>query len=314
MKIGLFGFGCVASGVYESLIGKSELATIEKICVKNLKKKRNVPAYLFTGDPDDILEDDRLDVIIELIDDSEKALIYVKRALEIGLPVISANKKMIAENLELLQEIQNYNDTPFLYEGAVAGSIPILKLLNSHFKHQEIHSIRGILNGSTNYILSQMHEEQIPFSTALKKAQKSGFAESDPTLDVSGMDILYKSQLLTYHAFGPRVDSTNLKLSGIDRIPLEKIEEAKSRGQKIKLMAHISRKENRLETSIEPVEINPKDAFFLIDNEFNAIEVESSLSGKHFYVGKGAGSLPTASAVLSDLQQLVYLNETKIPV
>lgn len=312
MKIGLLGFGCVASGVYQSLLEKAEWASIEKICVKNSRKKRNAPSYLFTNDPEDILENDSIDVIIELIDDVEAAFRYVKKALSNQKPVISANKRMIAENLEELNKLQALHSVQLLYEGAVAGSIPVIQLLKTHYLNQEIHSIRGILNGSTNYILTQMHEEKAPYPLALQKAQNLGFAESDPSLDVSGMDIFYKCQILTYHAFGGQTEVKNLKIKGINQFQIEKILQAEKNGTKVKLIATISRKKGIIEIVIEPVEIDSNDPFFLVDNEFNAIEIESSLSGKHTYFGKGAGSLPTASAVLQDLQQLSGTIKEKI--
>lgn len=304
MKIGLFGFGCVASGVYEALKSNPQLGSIQKICIKNSGKMREAPRFLFTTHPDEILNDPEIDLIIELVDDAVFAFSIIKKSLESGKPVISANKKMIAENLQRIVEIQVNTGCPIMYEGAVAGSIPIIHLLNSFYKNQEIKSIRGIINGSTNFILSEMYDNETSYEKALNLAQKLGFAESDPYLDISGLDAFYKLQILSYEAFGKVTGFRKLIVEGIQKISDEDISNAKALGNKIKLLIELQKQNGELYGSVKPVHISSSDPFFKVDGEFNAIEVESDLSGIQVYYGKGAGSLPTASAVIQDIHSI----------
>ncbi len=305
-KIGLFGFGCVAQGFYEGLKRNPGIkAAIKTICVKNGDKKRTVSDKIITTDPSRILDDPEIDVVIELIDDAEAARGIVFQALERGVPVISANKKMIAENLSAIDELSKKIETPFFYEGAVAGSIPILHTIQQFFGSQEILEIRGILNGSTNYILTQMNKRLQSMGEALKDAQDLGFAETDPSLDVSGMDAAYKAAILAYHAFGKIADLSDIEIAGIDQIDLTLISESRRENQKVKLIAEIRNEENNFSISVKPQLVRLGDPMYFVDDESNGVTVTGDLSGPQTYVGKGAGSLPTGSAVLHDLTLLI---------
>ena len=218
-KIGLFGFGCVGQGLYEALEKNDRVnAEIVKIGVKTPGKERPLPAELFAYDPGEILENDDIDLVVELIDDADKAFSIVKEALKRKKPVVSANKKMVAENLAELIALQKRYETPLLYEGAVCGSIPVIKTLEDYYALEQVKEIKGIFNGSTNYILTQVIEENKSYDEALHAAQVNGFAETDPTLDVEGYDPKYKLGIVLQHTFGIYVHPNDIFNQGIQNI------------------------------------------------------------------------------------------------
>lgn len=305
--IGLFGYGVVAHGFIQILKETDHLnAEVKKICIKNPEKKRDLDQSYFTSDPDVLLNDPEIDIIVELIDDAEAAYQIVKKALAQGKSVISGNKKMLALHITEVAEWHQNPSISFFYEAAVAGSIPIIHNLEQFFRQQEILSIRGILNGSTNYILTQMREQKLSFEAALAQAQHLGFAESDPSLDISGKDALYKLIILTYHAFGTLITNLDhVRLESITNMEDQFYEMAAQRGLKIKSVATAIRKNGVVKIKVQPELIGPEDELFGIENENNAILIETNFSGKQMYSGKGAGSLPTASAVINDLDLLL---------
>jgi homoserine dehydrogenase len=306
IKIGLFGFGCVAQGFYRGLQQNPHLnAVIHKICVKNSGKLRNAPAHLFTMQAADIFENKEIDVIIELIDDADAALKIIHHGLSSGIPVISANKKALAQNLRQIIYWQEKYETPLLYEGAVAGSIPILQNLKQFFGNQEIRKVRGILNGTTNYILTSIREDGIDYNEALKRAQDLGFAESNPTLDVSGLDAVYKTILLAWHAFQVVITRHEVDYEGIDNLSEVELDLISKSEQKLKYIATLEKKKKEVTIRLKREWVHKKDPLYGVDYELNAITVEGNLSGEQTYIGRGAGSLPTGSAVLYDLKLLV---------
>src|SRR5690606_8801121 len=190
--IGMFGFGVVGQGLYDIIKTKKLNLEIKKFVIKNADKKRTLPAALFTTDASAILEDKEINTVVELIDDADVAFEITKQALKSGKNVVSANKKMIASHLEELTHIQHEYGTSLLYEGAVCGSIPIIRNLEEYYDNELLHSVSGIFNGSSNYILSKIFNDNQTYDVALKQAQDLGFAETDPTLDVGGFDPKYK--------------------------------------------------------------------------------------------------------------------------
>lgn len=260
-----------------------------------------MPAHYFTTNPSDLLDDPSIDVIVELTDDAAAAFDVVERALQSGKPVVSASKRMIAENIRQVAAWHQQYEAPFLYEAAVAGSIPILQMLEQFFAPQKVLSIRGILNGSTNYILTLMREKGLSFDEALRAAQDNGFAESDPSLDISGHDATHKLIILAYHAFGAIPSPEEIRVESITNMEDWFYEQARANGQKIKSVAHIYPSKGRLRYKVQPELVDVSDELYPVEFENNAIVVEGSLSGKQLYVGKGAGSLPTAAAVIHDL-------------
>lgn len=305
-KIGLFGFGTVGKGFYETLKKHPQLPVeISKVCVKRLDLLRIGHELYFTDNPNELLDDDSLDIIIEVIDDAEAAKDIVKTALLNGKQVISANKKMIGDSLDEVNGWHEEFESSFLYEAAVGGGIPIVHTVDGFFRDQEVVQIRGILNGSSNYILTQMQHHQWSFEKALEDAQKRGFAESNPFLDVSGMDASNKLAILAYHAFGEVVSMKSCEIVSVEEVEEVDLKKAKKQGKKIKPVATIQRLGNEVYCSVRPEKIGPNDPLFSVDYENNAISVSTVISGDHVAVGKGAGALPTGSAVLEDLKRLL---------
>ncbi|MEM7296864.1 MAG: homoserine dehydrogenase [Bacteroidota bacterium] len=305
-KIGLFGFGTVGKGFYQALKKTGPLPVeISKVCVKRLDLERIGHELYFTDNPDELLDDPTIDIIIELIDDAKAAKSIVERALVSGKHVISANKKMIGESLGEVDLWHSEFDSTFLYEAAVGGGIPIVHTVDGFFRDQEVIGIRGILNGSSNYILSQMAANQWSFEQALNDAQVKGFAESNPHLDVSGIDASFKLSILAYHAFGEVISSKSFELESIEAVTEIDIKKARSQGKKIKPVAEITRQGGEIHCSVKAQKVGPNDNLFSVDFENNAISVDTLISGSHTAVGKGAGGLPTGSAVLEDLKRVL---------
>lgn len=305
-KIGLFGFGVVGKGFCEILKNKPHIeAAITKVCVKRLDLERIGHELYFTDDPNEILDDPEIDLVIELISDPEAAKDIVYRALKNGKSVISANKKMVADSLKDVQQWHNQFEQPFLYEAAVGGGIPIVHTMDSYFRELAVYKIEGILNGSSNYILTQMQEKNKPFDEALLEAQKKGFAEANPSLDIGGFDPSYKLSILAYHAFGEVVPLNSCQLENISTITPSDIKLAKKHGKRIKPIAQIEKTETGFHCTVQPKAIDISSELFNVNNENNAITVHTKLSGTHTLVGKGAGAFPTGSAVLGDLLRIL---------
>jgi len=216
LVIGLFGFGVVGEGLYRVLQQTPSLkASIKKGCIKNADKKRNAPAELFTTRKEDILNDPEINVVVEVIDDANAAYEIVSTALLSHKSAISASKKMIAEHLTELLEIQEKTGASFLYESAACASIPVIRNLEEYYDNDLLHAIRAIVNGSTNFILTKMFEDKLDFPEALLLAQQLGFAESNPALDTEGWDALNKWIILLNHAYGIVERPENILFTGI---------------------------------------------------------------------------------------------------
>jgi homoserine dehydrogenase len=309
LNIGLFGFGVVGEGIYKVLSEKPQLNTaIKKIVIKHPDKKRNAPAELFSTDADEILNDKEIDVVVELIDDAEAAFEIVKKAMENGKSVVSANKKMIAENHLELIELQRKNQVSFLYEAAVCGSVPILRNLEEYYDNDLLNYVNGIVNGSTNYILTKMKYENETYENALKSAQENGFAESNPSLDVEGIDAAYKLTIIVLHAFGKLIKPNDILKKGITSLKPQDFQYAAEKGFVIKLIAgcELDEKSKSLIPTVFPAFIEKSKSMGLVNNEFNGVLIGSALADEQFLYGKGAGRFPTSSAVLSDISALRY--------
>lgn len=307
IQIGLFGFGCVGQGLYDVINEAQNLkASIQKICVKDKNKKRKIDQSYFTYDKSDIFNQKDLDVVVELIDTADQALELVETALNNKTDVVSANKKLIAENFKRLYDLQKANNSALLYEGACAGSIPIIRTLEEYYDNELVSSVRGILNGSTNYILTKMELEGKPYEEVLTEAQEIGFAEADPWLDVAGFDPKYKISILTAHAFGVIVNPEDVLNLGIQNVSTEDIQYAKEKDLRIKLIASTKKEGEKIRVYVLPSFVKKGTDLYNILNEYNAVEIEGAFSDKQTFVGKGAGSHPTGSAVLSDISALTY--------
>jgi len=308
LTIGLFGFGVVGEGLYKVLQQTPSLkASIKKVCIKHPGKKREAPADLFTTDRDVILNDPSINVVVEVINESGPAFEIVTRALKSGKSVVSASKKMIAEHLPELLQLQKETGEPFLYEAAACASIPVIRNLEEYYDNDLLHSIKAIVNGSTNFILTKMFEEKLDFQEALLLAQQLGFAESDPSLDVEGYDAANKWTFLLTHAYGIVEKTGNLVFNGIQDIKAGDAEVAREKHYDIKLVAQAKKLENgKVAAFVLPQFIKHDDPLSFVKNEYNGVVIESGFADKQFFLGKGAGSFPTASAVLSDLSALRY--------
>ena len=307
LKLGLFGFGCVGQGLYHVLHEtKGVKAEIKKICVKTKNKERPLGEDIFTFQKEDILLNPEIDVVIELIDDAAAAFEIVKTSLENGKAVVTANKRMLAEHLEEIYDLQRKYGKPVLYEGSVCGSIPIIRNLEEYYDNDLIKSVEGIFNGSTNYILTKVFDEKKSYEEALGQAQALGFAESDPSLDVKAFDPKFKLTILIAHAFGVFVKPENIINFGIDRISAVDLKYAKDHNLTIKLVARAFKSGEKIYGLVAPQFIESNHPLSSVRNEFNAVIVEGAFAEQQLFVGKGAGSYPTGSAVLSDISALTY--------
>ncbi|WP_113653022.1 homoserine dehydrogenase [Pedobacter namyangjuensis] len=307
LKIGLFGFGVVGQGLHDIIRGQNLNLEIVKIAIKNPDKKRTLDAHLFTTDHNEILSNPEINTIVELIDDADAAFNITKAALQSGKNVVSANKKMIATHLAELVELQAKHGTSLLYEGAVCGSIPIIRNLEEYYDNELLHGISGIFNGSSNYILSKIFNEGLAYDTALKQAQDLGFAETNPILDVGGYDPKFKLTIATAHAYGLFINPDKILNVGIQNISEADIQYAREKNFKIKLVPtarKISTKQ--VVTFVLPKFVKADDFLYNVENEYNGVTVQAAFADKQFFFGKGAGGHPTGAAVLSDIAALRY--------
>ena len=308
LTIGLFGFGVVGEGLYRVLQQTPSLkANIKKVCIKNPGKKRNAPPELFTTDKNVLLDDPEINVIVEVINESEPAFEIVSTALKNGKEVVSASKKMIAEHLQDLLGLQKQTGQSFLYEAAACASIPVIRNLEEYYDNDLLHSMKAIVNGSTNFILTRMFEDKLDFRQALLLAQQLGFAESDPSLDVEGYDAVNKWTFLLTHAYGIVESPENLVFNGIQNIQAGDATVAAEKHMEIKLVAQAKKLlSGKVAAFVLPQFVKQDDHLAFVKNEYNGVVIESGFADKQFFYGKGAGSFPTASAVLSDLSALRY--------
>jgi homoserine dehydrogenase len=309
LNIGLFGFGVVGEGIYKILEEKPQLnATIKKIVIKDSSKPRNAPSELFSDNADDILNDEDINVVVELISDSDAAHDIIVKAFNKGKHVVSANKKLIAEHHKELLELQDKNNVSFLYEASVCGSVPIIRNLEEYFDNDLLNYVSGIVNGTTNYILTKMAKENESYADALKAAQENGFAEADPTADVEGFDAASKLAIITLHAYGKKIEVDDVIRKGITSLQIEDFKYAKEKGYTIKLIANstINHETGEINSFVLPTFVQLDKTIALVNNEYNGVLIGSSLSDEQFLYGKGAGRFPTSSAVLSDISALKY--------
>jgi homoserine dehydrogenase len=307
LTIGLFGFGVVGQGLHDIISTKDLNIEIKKIAIKNPEKERILPEHLFTTNPDDILNDPDINTVIELINDADAAYEIVTRALKSGKNVVSANKKMIAEHLDELVNLQEKYNTSLLYEGAVCGSIPIIRNLEEYYDNELLHSISGIFNGSSNFILSKIANEGLEYAEALKQAQELGFAEKDPILDVGGYDPKYKLVIAAAHAYGVFVKPEQVLNIGIQNFSAADLHFAQEHQLKIKLVPTAKKLDDKeLALYVIPKLVPKSDFLYNVENEYNAVSVKAAFADQQLFYGKGAGGHPTGSAVLSDVAALRY--------
>lgn len=305
IKIGLFGFGVVGQGIYKVLQNaKNAHAEISKICVRSLNKPRSVeaPAELFTTSAGDVLDDPQINLIVEVIDDAAASYKIVTEALRRGIPVVSGNKAMIARNLPELIELQKKYNVALLYDASSCGSIPVIRNLEEYYDNDLLLEVKGILNGSSNYILSRVFDHGEDYNSALARAQQLGFAESDPTFDIEGYDSLFKLIIITMHALGVYVAPEQIFTYGISTIHDSDIRYAREKRVKIKLVAQVAKvAPDKFTMFVMPEFVGPRKYIYSVDDEYNGVVIRGECYDRQFMFGKGAGSLPTASSILSDI-------------
>lgn len=309
INIGLFGFGTVGKGLYDVLKKiQPENVSIVKVCVRNVAKhSAEAPELEFTSNADDIFTDSRINFIVELIDDAEAAYGIVKRALQAKIPVVSGNKKMLARHIQEMIQLQRDNDTALLYDASACGSIPVIRNLEEYYDNDLLISVKGILNGSSNFILSKIFNEGMNYAEALKLAQDLGFAESDPTLDIGGWDSLFKLIIITIHAFGVYVEPEQIFTFGIGNMNEHDIQFAHEKRRRVKLVGWAEKvDEGKLVLSVMPHLLSKQKYIYSVEDEFNGVVIKGLFYYKQFMFGQGAGGFPTGSAVLSDITAQLY--------
>ena len=309
INIGLFGFGTVGKGLYDVLKKiQPENVSIVKVCVSNVAKhSAEAPELEFTSNADDIFSDTRINFIVELIDDAEAAYGIVKRALQAKIPVVSGNKKMLARHIQEMIQLQRDNDTALLYDASACGSIPVIRNLEEYYDNDLLISVKGILNGSSNFILSKIFNEGMNYAEALKLAQDLGFAESDPTLDIGGWDSLFKLIIITIHAFGVYVEPEQIFTFGIGNMNEHDIQFAHEKRRRVKLVGWAEKvDEDKLVLSVMPHLLSKQKYIYSVEDEFNGVVIKGLFYYKQFMFGQGAGGFPTGSAVLSDITAQLY--------
>jgi len=316
VNIAVLGYGTVGSGVVEVLNTNQE--SIDKRAGKKINLKYVLDLRDFPGSPiekvlthdyNDIINDDEVKVIVEVLGGIEPAYTFVKQALLKGKSVVTSNKELVAKHGAELLQIAKEKNINFLFEASVGGGIPIIRPLNQSLTADEIYEITGILNGTTNYILSKMSNEGLSFDEVLKKAQDKGYAERNPEADVEGYDACRKIAILSSLAFGMHVDFEDIYTEGITKITKKDTEYAKAAGYDIKLLATSKKIDNKVYAMVAPFMINNEHPLSNVNDVFNAIFVKGNVIGDVMFYGKGAGKLPTASAVVADVVDAVkHLN------
>jgi homoserine dehydrogenase len=314
IKVGLLGLGNVGTGTYKTLeMNRKHIESntglsieIAKILVNDINKKRDilVSPDQITQNIDDIILDPSIDIVVELIGGIELASSYMLKALENKKHVVTANKAAVAANFDDLMDAAKKNQVMFRYEASVGGGIPIINALNTALLANEFEEILGIVNGTTNYILTQMTEYGLDYADVLKVSQEKGFAEPDPTADVEGIDVANKLSILISLVFGIRVPIEDIPTEGITNISKEDIRLADQFGYKIKLLATAKKVGNQLEAHVQPAFVPKDHPIASVSNEFNAIFVTGNAVEDLMFYGKGAGPLPTGSAVMGDVIEI----------
>ncbi|MFA6357343.1 MAG: homoserine dehydrogenase [Candidatus Omnitrophota bacterium] len=314
INIGLIGFGNIGCGVVKILQQRKFLLAqkigieiiIKKICDKDIAKKRRltVDKNLLTSNAYEVINDPQIDIIVELIGGVNPAKEFILASLKKGKHVVTANKALLAEHgNELFSEAQERGKNIY-FEASVGAGIPIIKSIKEGLVANKFSCIFGIVNGTSNYVLTQMSKESCSFNDAIAQAKAKGFAEKDPTFDIQGIDSAHKLVLLTYLAFGKIVSLKDIFIEGISQVSASDIAYAKELGYEIKLLAIVKKENDELEVRVHPTLLPAEHLLSSVDGVFNAIYVSSDLAGDLMFYGPGAGQLAAASAVVSDIVDL----------
>ena len=308
LKVGILGLGTVGGGTYtiltenKAVIEKRTGCSIEVVRILDRFKKPGVPEYLYTEDPDEVIAGKDIDLVVETLGGIEPACSFMLQAMEHGKHVVTANKAAVAANYQKLVETAAKYNVQFLYEASVGGGIPVLTSMQNELQGNNFLEVMGIVNGTTNYILTKMTEEGADYADVLKDAQAKGFAEADPTADVEGIDVANKLSILIALAFDKYIAPTDIPTTGISKITKADIEAAAAEGCKLKLIAHAKLNEDgTVEASVAPEKIPFAHPLAGVSNEFNAVYITGDMVDELMFYGKGAGALPTGSAIVGDI-------------
>ena len=322
LNVALLGLGTVGSGVVKIIEENRQQIkdtlnkdiVIKHILVRDTTKKRpiNISQYHLTEDINEILNDDDIDIVIEVMGGIEPTVDWLRESLKRKKHVITANKDLLAVHLELLENLAEQQGVALKFEASVAGGIPIVNAINNGLNANNISKFMGILNGTSNFILSKMTREQTSFEDALAEAQRLGFAEADPTDDVEGIDAARKVVITSYLSFNQVIKLNDVKVKGISKTTLSDINVADKLGYKIKLIGKSTYHHREVNASVEPTLIHKSHQLAAVENEYNAIYVIGDAVGDTMFYGKGAGSLATGSAVVSDLLNVALFFESNL--
>nr|WP_269431190.1 homoserine dehydrogenase [Rubeoparvulum massiliense] len=311
ISVGLLGLGTVGTGVIRIIENHQEQLShqigcpiiVKKVLVQNVHKERaiKIDPSVLTTDPNDIINNPEIDVVIEVIGGVEPTKEWLIQALRNKKHIVTANKDLLALHGPELLKIAKANGCDLFYEASVAGGIPLLRTLAEGLASDRITRMMGIVNGTTNYILTKMSKGGTSYEVALQEAQAKGFAEADPTADVEGLDAARKMAILAGLGFSTQIELADVKVKGITSVTESDIEYAKQFGYTIKLIGIADRKNEKIEVSVEPVLLPLSHPLSSVNDEYNAVFVYGEAVGKTMFFGPGAGSLPTATSVVSDL-------------
>jgi homoserine dehydrogenase len=310
INVGILGLGTVGSGVLQMIQNNEDKVlnvtghrlNVKTVLVKHPENHQSVADKVhLTQDVNEILNDDAVQIVVELIGGIHPAAEYIEQALRHHKNVVTANKDLIATAGPALVELAHENHCDLMYEASVAGGIPILRTISNSFAADKITEVKGIVNGTTNYILTQMNQQHWSYADALKKAQELGFAEADPTNDVTGKDAAYKMVILSQFAFGIQLTINDFRVTGIDKLTGFDVQQASEFGYVIKLVGIARVIDDGVFVEVAPVLVSRDNPLATINNEFNAVMVTGEAVGDTMFYGPGAGGLPTANSVLSDI-------------
>ena len=308
IKIAVLGYGTVGSGVVEVIQTNQEVINArigEELDIKYILDLREFPGspveHLIVHDFEQIVNDEEVKIVVEVMGGIEPAYTFVKRSLLAGKSVATSNKALVAKHGAELLRIAKENQLNFLYEASVGGGIPIIRPLATSLTGDVIDEITGILNGTTNYMMSKMYHENADYDAVLKEAQAMGYAERDPSADVEGHDACRKIAILSSIISGKTVDFEDIYTEGITKITQDDIQYAKAMGMKIKLLASCKRDEDKICAIVAPHLVSKEHPLYNIEDVFNAVFVKGNMLGDSMFYGSGAGKLPTASAVVGDI-------------
>jgi homoserine dehydrogenase len=310
VKIGIIGLGVVGSSVvkalkkHSALIAKRSGVRLEITKASDILNKKTLVGSAYTKNAHEVINDPEISILIETMGGVNPAKQFVLSAIRSGKHIVTSNKELIAKHGKEIIDAAKKTGVRVLFEASVCGGIPILRSIRESFAANDISEISGIVNGTTNYILSKMTKDGISFETALKQAQRLGFAEADPKMDIDGSDAAYKAAILAYVSSGSFVDPADIFKEGISGISAEDIEYAREIGYVIKLLAIIKIRNNEMEVRVHPTLIEKDHPLAGVSDNYNAVFVKGDAVGKSMFYGEGAGGPPTASAVLSDVIEI----------